>query len=340
MSAAFPAPKRAFVTGATGLLGSNIVRAALDAGSEVTALVRDTERGKRLLPHSSGVRIVVGDVTRPESYEHALEGSDALFHTAAYFREYNQPGGPDFDLLERVNVGAVTGLLTAAVRARIPVFVHTSSHGIVAPVAGGLADESSPLTTKPRNGYMASKIRAEELVREFVSRHEIRVPVIRPGWMWGPGDAGPTASGQLFLSIARGRLRVVPRAGNHMVDARDVALACLAAADHGQGTYIVGGTWQPLPAICAEIAQIAGVTPPRTVPPGLALAAAGILQAQARVRRRPSVASRDGVRALIEGTSRRVSSERAERELKVTFRPPRQTLEDEATWYRTYRMLH
>lgn len=333
------APNRALVTGATGLLGSNIVAALVGEGTEVTALVRDTERARRLLPASDGLRLLEGDVTRPESYASALPGCDAVFHAAAYFREYYQPGGPDLNLLERTNVWAVTALLDAAERVSVPVVVHFSSHGILAPVPGGLADENSPITATPRNGYLASKIRAEQRIREFRRHSDVRVPIIRPAWMWGPGDAGPTSSGRLFLAISRGALRVVPRGGNHATDARDVARASVSAAAAGDGEYIVAGPWLPLPGICADVAALTGTAAPRAVSPRVALAAAGALEFLARLRRRQSAASRDGVRAMTEGSVRRVSSARAEKELGVVFRPFRQTLDDEAAWYREHAML-
>lgn len=327
-------PRTTLVTGATGLLGSNIVRVLLGLGAEVTALVRDADRARQLLPRSGGLRIIEGDVTRPETYLTALPGCAAVFHTAAYFREYSQPAGPDLDLLERTNVWAVMSLLDTALRSGVPVVVHLSSHGIMAPVPGGTADEKSPLTTKPRNEYIASKIRAEDKVREFRRRNQLRIPVIRPAWMWGPGDAGPTSAGRLFLAVARGTLRFVPRSGNHVVDARDVAEAAVAAAVLGDGEYIVAGTWRTLPDVCGEIVKITGSPLPRSIGPRTAFAVAATLEFQARLRRRPAVASRDGVRAMIEGTHRRVSSARAEQELGVAFRPIQQTLEDEAAWYR------
>lgn len=89
----------------------------------------------------------------------------------------------------------------------------------------------------------------------FCDQHQLRVSMIRPGWMWGPGDAGPTSSGKLFLAVARGALRAVPQAGNHLVDARDVAHACVRAISAGDGAYIVAGSMTPLPDVCAEVAS-------------------------------------------------------------------------------------
>jgi dihydroflavonol-4-reductase len=101
-----PARPRSLVTGATGLLGSNLVRRLLDGDEEVVALVRDADRAKRLLPDDPRLRVSVGDITDPGSYRHLLEGVDEVFHTAAYFREYYQ-NPAQIAPLEEVNVSAV-----------------------------------------------------------------------------------------------------------------------------------------------------------------------------------------------------------------------------------------
>ena len=269
MTGSIPTLRSAVVTGATGLLGNNIVRQLLAHGCEVTAIVRDKERARRLLPASDGLRVVVGDVTQLNGFAFALRGAEAVFHTAAYFREYYQPGY-DPGLLHRTNVQAVLDLLQAALDAAVPVVVHTSSVGTLGtgPDAdSSLADENSRLNGRgTRNAYFASKVRADEAVHAFCERHTLRVPVILPSWMWGPHDAGPTSAGRLFLAVARGELRAVPRAGNHVVDARDVASACIRAAVRGSGRYVVGGVWRTLPDVCGAVARTVGVAAPRAVP--------------------------------------------------------------------------
>jgi dihydroflavonol-4-reductase len=97
--------------------------------------------------------------------------------------------------------------------------------------------------------------------------------------------------------------------------------------------------WRSLPEVCKAVARAVGTPPPRTVPARVALAGATVLELQARLFRRPPVATRNGVRVLLEGDGRRLSSARAERDLGVTFRPLETTLEDEATWYREHQML-
>jgi dihydroflavonol-4-reductase len=330
------APRRVLVTGATGLLGGNVVRTLLRRGTEVVALVRDQERAARLLPASEGLRLAPGDVTDSRSVRPALRGVDAVVHTAAYFREYYQPGA-DLDLLRRTNVTAVEDLLRAATDASVPVVVHVSSTAVL---GQGSSDHPADEDTPPdldahRNAYRASKIEAEQVVARCL-RGGPRVPLVLPAWMWGPGDAGPTSAGRLYLAVARGELRAVPRAGNHVVDARDVAEACVLAAIRGESgrRYAVAGQWWTMAHLCEGIARAAGVAPPRQVPARAALMVATALEAQARLRGRPPVATRAGVEVLMEGTRRHVSSARAQRELGVSFRPLEETLGDEADWYR------
>jgi dihydroflavonol-4-reductase len=340
-----PAPRRALVTGATGLLGSAIVRELLaQGGEEVLALVRDRDRAARLLPSDERVRVVQGDVTDVESFRGELAGLDAVLHTAAYFREYYAPGN-DPGLLRRTNVDAVRELLQAAVGTGVPVVVHTSSSGTLSRTADGspAVEETPPPTFGPQgNLYFQSKVRSEEAIRAFCAEHdELRVPIVLPGWMWGPGDAGPTGAGLLFLALARGELSAIPRAGNHIVDARDVAFACVraAAAGVGERRYIVAGEWHGLSEVAGEIARLRDVRAPREVPARLALLMAGLFELQATLRRRPPIATRMGVRTIVGDTSMRISSARAQRELGVTFRALAQTLADEAAWYSEHKYL-
>ena len=89
------APGRVLVTGATGLLGSNVTAELLAAGTEVLALARDAGRARSLLPAHERLRILQGDITRTGGFAAQLRGVDAIVHTAAWFREYYQPGGND-----------------------------------------------------------------------------------------------------------------------------------------------------------------------------------------------------------------------------------------------------
>ncbi|MEV7284499.1 NAD-dependent epimerase/dehydratase family protein [Streptomyces sp. NPDC093252] len=330
----------AVVTGPTGLLGTAVVAALLARGTEVRAVVRDEQRARRILPDHPALRFVPGDVTDVPGFARQLRGADAVFHLAAYFREYYQPGA-DPALLMRTNVQAVRELLDAAAGSGVRTVVHTSSTGALAPVPGRLADESTPLGDPGQpHAYRASKVRAERVVAEFTARHDehgVRVPMVLPGWMWGPGDQAPTSAGRLFLAVANGRIRALPKVGNHLVDARDVAATLVAAALRGapDGRYIAAGHWHTLAGISGGIVAATGTgTVPRPIPSGTALGIAALAETAARLTGKTPVATRTGIRTLTEGHHARFSSARAERELGVTFRPLDETLADQAAFHR------
>jgi dihydroflavonol-4-reductase len=328
--------RRVVVTGATGLLGRSVAAELLAGGIEVVAIVRSQERARRALGGHDALHLVEGDVLDTMAWAQALRGADAVIHTAAYFREYYQPG---FDplLLERTNVGAVAGLVAAADDADVPVVVHISSSGTIGPAPRGeLADEDTPPGKWSRhNRYYASKVRADRLVDALRETHSVRISVVVPGWMWGPGDAAPTASGQMFLSIANGTAAGVPRVSVHIVDARDVAHACVQAAHAGLNRrYVAAGQRHDLPAVGAQVAQLCAAPAPRPVSPRLALAASGLLQLADDLRGRPPLVTPRATRVLIDAAAQRISSARAQTELGVTFRPIAETLADEAQWFR------
>src|SRR5688500_13165232 len=120
---------RAFVTGSTGMLGHNLVRALLDAGHEVVALARSRQKAARELGDTRA-RIVIGDLTQIPGFADALSGIDVVFHTAAFFREYYAPGEHS-KVIEHINVEATLELARAAHAKGVGKMVHTSSAGIV-----------------------------------------------------------------------------------------------------------------------------------------------------------------------------------------------------------------
>jgi dihydroflavonol-4-reductase len=327
--------RRVAVTGATGLLGGAVVAELLSHGVEVVAIVRNALRAHELLGEPGGLHLVAGDILDTDALEPALCGADAIIHTAAYFREHYRPGF-DAALLDRTNVIAVGELIGAAANARVPVFVHISSAGTLRSTSPQHpADEDTPPgKASMRNHYYASKVRAQRLIESLRQDRSVHVPVVLPGWMWSPGDAGPTASGQMFLSVANGAMGAVPRVSAHIVDARDVAAACVRAAQLGHDRrYVVAGRRFQLPAVCAQIAQLCGAPAPRAVAPRMALAGSRVIQRADQLRHRPPLVTTRGTRVLLDMDRQWISSARAQAELGITFRTIDQTLRDEARWF-------
>lgn len=326
---------KAFVTGSTGLLGSNLVRLLVDQGHEVKALARSREKAERLLGDTAA-EIITGDMQDAAGFAPALAGCDVLFHTAAYFRDY-YASGDHWPQLESINVTGTIELLEQAERYGVKKAIHTSSAGVIAPTADGSpADETTPYNPFiESNLYFKSKVLAEQAIAEFLQTHTLPVVLILPGWILGPGDAGPTAGGRLILQLMKQELPIIPPGRRNMVDVRDVAQAMINAVEHGQSgeRYIVGGELRTLESLTQTFEAVTGIPAPRRrVPYPLLLGAAWFSQTAAALRGETSLLTVSGLRTMRD--PRCVSSERARRELGISFRPFQDTLRDTVQWYR------
>lgn len=233
---------KAFVTGSTGLLGSNLVHALIEQGHEVKALIRSSDKATKVLGDLN-VEFVNGDMRDVVSFAHHLAGCEALFHTAAYFREYYQPGQHQ-NLMHEINVAGTITLFEAAVTHHVKNVIYVSSGGVLDTGATeGPADESAPYNYRTPNQYFKSKIAAEEAIYTFLETNDIRIIFILPGVMLGPRDSGPTSSGQFIIDFLNKRVPGILPGGLSFVDARDVAQAMIRALGTGQSgeRYLVGG---------------------------------------------------------------------------------------------------
>lgn len=328
----------AFVTGATGLLGGNLIETLLDDGHTVTALVRSKAKAEHLA--ARGVNLVEGDMAQVAGFAANLQGHDVLFHTAAFFREYFQPGD-HWTQLQAINIDGTVALLRAAERYGVKRVVYASSSGVLGKgPAGTPANESTPPDALVyENLYFRSKLLAEQAIDEFLTTSMLPVVLIQPGWMFGPGDRAPTSSGQLILDFLNRRLPVSFAGDGSPVDARDVARAMVTAAERGRSgaRYIVGGdTTVSFKQIFAMLEELSGVPAPRlSVPYSMVLAVAHISDSISRLTSRPSMMPVAGIKTLRE--PRPLSSARAVQELGATFRPFKATLRDELAWFAQHR---
>jgi dihydroflavonol-4-reductase len=330
---------KAFVTGSTGLLGNNLVRLLLAQGHAVKALARSHSKAQQLLG-DTGAEVVVGDMDAVDRFSNTLEGCDVLFHGAAFFREYFQPGD-HWATLKRINVDAVIEILTAAERHGVRRAVFVGSSGTVGHAPGGaLSDESTPPPapgeSNSANLYFRSKVLAEEAIREWLPGRRLEVVTILPGWMYGPFDAAPTSSGQIVQDFLDRKLPGIIPGGGSVVDARDVAQAMVAAATRGRSgeRYIVGGHPHTLEEIMACLEQVSGVQGPRRrIPYAAAVTVAWIAETNARLRKQPTLMTVSGIRTLQH--IHQLDSTKAMQELGVSFRPLAETLADQVAWLRS-----
>ncbi|TVT79565.1 SDR family oxidoreductase [Pseudomonas sp. H3(2019)] len=329
-----------FVTGATGLLGNNLVRELVAGGYEVKALVRSRAKGEQQFKNLPGVRLIVGDMADVDAFAASMQGCDTVFHTAAFFRD-NYKGGSHWEALERINVTGTRRLLEHAYAAGVRSFIHTSSIAVLDGAPGTSIDETCQRDEADADDYYRSKILADRVVLSFLEDHpDLHACMVLPGWMWGPADIGPTSSGQLLNDVVRNKLPGLVPGSFSVVDARDVALAQIAAAQHGRRgeRYLAAGRHMTMAELVPLLGKVAGVkTPLRQLPLPLLYALAFTQELYARLTGKPILLSMATVRLMVREAGRtHFNPRKSEQELGLRFRPVEQTLTDTLAWYRDH----
>lgn len=328
--------ERAFVTGATGLLGGTLIRKLVANGTQVTALARDLNRAGQLL-RGLPVNIIEGDLGNIPAFARALAGNEVLFHTAAYYRS-SYLGGNHWEELYKTNVEGSEFLYKHAWEAGIRRFVHTSSVAVLKGYPGRPVDEKMVRDVADGDDYYRSKILSDQVFLRFLQEHPAaRGSMILPGWMFGPNDCGPSTAGQAVLDFLHRRLPGILPGSFSVVDVRDVALAMIAAAQHGRNRerYIVAGRCISFAELVQLLSSLSGVPQPRhKLPLSLLYLLAYANEAWARLTHRPALLSLASVRIIARESERcQFVSDKAIAELGISFRPLQDTLADAIAWY-------
>jgi len=325
------------VTGGTGMLGSRLARLLLETGQRVRITYRPGD-STRAVDDLSALDHRPADLLDPGGLAAAVEGVEAVFHTAAlvsfqlkhYARQMT------------VNVEGTRLLLEAAARAGVRRFVHTSTvNTLGAPRGGARGDEQTPFDwARYRIGYMDSKRASEQLVLDAAARTAaaggLDTVCALPGTLFGPDDVNLNASSYILLvHRLRGRWVALP-GGTSAVHVDDVACGHLLALERGQRgeRYILGGEPVSYAELCSAIAEELGLGPRRGIvlperPLRMAGRAADWLQARTGL---PLPLSEGLIAA---GCARcYYSSDKAARELGWRFRPWREAIRDAVAWLR------
>lgn len=192
--------RQAFVTGATGLLGNNLVRELAARGIAVRALARSVDKARQQFADLPQVQVVKGDMGEVGAFAAALAGCDVVFHAAAHFRD-SYKGGRHWDELRRINVDGTAALIAAAHAAGVRRFVHTSSIAVLDGPPGTLIDETCDRLPADADDYYRSKILADDAVRAFLRLHpDMHACFVLPGWMWGQAISGRPRRGNWSMT--------------------------------------------------------------------------------------------------------------------------------------------
>ena len=271
---------KCFVTGASGFIGSNLVRELVAQGHRVKALLRSGSDERALA--GVGFERVTGDVLDRKLLEREIEGCDWCFHVAASYHLWLR----DYTPMYAANVEGTRNVLEAAGKVGCPRIVYTSTVGCIGlpRTVNGRFTPTTELDVisdeQLTNHYKRSKWQAECMAAKLVHKG-LPVIIVNPTAPIGPGDVKPTPTGQIIVDFLNRKLPAYLDTGLNWVHVRDVAVGHILAAEKGGigERYILGnteGNWT-MKQTLAVLEEITGIPAPKIkIPYWVALAAAHV----------------------------------------------------------------
>jgi dihydroflavonol-4-reductase len=323
----------AFVTGATGFVGSHVARELAAHGADLRLLMRSTSNTRNI--DALKADRVTGDLRDLESLKKGMAGCDYIFHVAADYRLW----APDSQEMYRSNVGGTQNILMAARDAKVKRVVYTSSVATM-----GFSDcsaeqpvtESDPVALTDMIGhYKRSKFMAEEITLN-AARAGQNVVVVNPTTPIGEQDIKPTPTGRIIVDFLKRNFPAYVDTGLNLADVREVAHGHILAMEKAKPgeRYILGGENLTLKQILDKLASLTGLPSPTTkVPHAVAMGFAYFDEFfTGRVRGKEPRATVEAVR--MGKKMMFASSAKAERELGYKVIPAENALQRAIDWFR------
>jgi len=320
----------AFITGATGFVGSHVARALAENGADLRLLVRSNSNLKNIQDLKAD--LFTGDLRDPASLEKGIAGCDVIFHVAADYRLWVRDPGEMY----RANVEGTRAILEAARKNNVRRVVYTSSVATMGFTQNALADESSPVALGNMIGpYKRSKFMAEQVAIQ-AARSGLDVVIVNPTTPVGECDIKPTPTGRIVVDFLKKKFPAYVDTGLNLVDVKECARGHIAALEKGRSgeRYILGGENLTLKQILDKLATITGLPSPAIRVPYIVALATGVVDevVTGRILGREPRATIDAVRM---GRKKMfVTSAKAERELGWKVVPVDDALRRATAWFR------
>lgn len=315
------------ITGATGQVGLHLIDALQRKGRRVRAMTLPNDRGL----DGREVEQVHGDVRDPASLRRAFSGAEEVYHLAAVVSTRSDVGR----LIWSVNMDGARNAARAAREAGVRRFVHFSSIVVFDPDPRDVPlDEGRRRVSGPAHSpYSLSKVMGERVVREEISKG-LDAVVVHPTVVVGPYETHHEGIVQNLIGAhMSGTLPAMIDGGFNLVDAEDVALGAIAAAEKGRTgeSYILGGRWYTVEDVLAITESLSGRRRPRMrVPMKVARAALPFVSLGAGLLRAKAPYNREELNQL-EGNPD-IRSDKAAKELGYAPRPIDDSVRRIQTW--------
>jgi dihydroflavonol-4-reductase len=323
------ADRPVLVAGASGFVGSHIVRLLVRRGRRVRVLLRKTSSTKAIdgLP----VEIVHGDVLDPASLLAAMRDCGTVFYSVVDPRFWLTDQTPIF----RNNVEGLINAMNVALKNGVERFIFTSTMGTLGLNPEGLVTEDIPFNWFNRAPpYIRARLEAENRFLDYCREKGLPGIALCVANTYGPEDFQPTPHNKALWDIASGKVRVTVDVSQPTVDIRDVAEAALLAEMHGRlgERYIIANEFVRNRDFFRMAVEHCGQAMPAVVPYGVAYAIAWIAERSLKIAgRKDFVVSTDSI--FLSAVFRRLDNKKARRDLFWSPRPLSETVCDALDWF-------
>jgi dihydroflavonol-4-reductase len=316
------------VTGASGLVGGNLVRALHAHGRSVRALVHRDKRALRGLD----VDTVPADLNDLDSLKMAFEGAKIVFHLASAISIQME----GWEHLEQVNVHGTRNVIDACLVCGVKKLVYFSSiHAYEQEPLDQPLDETRPLVSSQGiPPYERSKAAAELLVRQASDRG-LDTKIIIPTAIIGPYDFRPSYIGHAIQLLTKGRIPALVGGGYDWVDVRDVVDGAIQAANVGKpgSRFILSGHWRSLREVSMMVSRFSGNTSPKIIVPiKLAEVFQPVMAGLAQINGSEPLYTRSMLIAM--RSNKQIRHAQAAKDLGYSPRPFEETIQDTIQWFR------
>jgi dihydroflavonol-4-reductase len=321
--------KPVLVTGASGFVGSHIVRLLVQRGRTVRVLLRKTS--SRAALEGLPVEVVLGDVLDPPSLIATMEGCGTVFYSVVDPRFWLTDQTPIF----RNNVEGLVNAMDAALASGIERFIFTSTMGALGINPDGPVTEDMPFNWMDKAPpYIRARLEAENRMLAYCRDKDLPGVALCVANTYGPDDYQPTPHNVSLWQVASGELTVGMDVSQPTVDIRDVAEAALLAETKGRigDRYIIANEFVSNREFFALAVACTGKPMPKFIPYKLGYAIAWITEKVMKLLRRTDyVVSTDAM--YLSNVFRELDSGKARRELGWMPRPLSETVKDAVDWF-------
>ena len=321
-----------FITGATGFIGSYVVKRLAGTDHKLVCLARLTSDVSEL--EKQGVTIIKGDVTDKDSLLEGMKGCGWVINLANLYSFWE----PNKRIFADINVTGTRNVMECALETGVTKVVHVSTAGIYGKPAECPFCEDNPVGPERFSEYFRTKYQGDLITWEMHEKKRLPVLMIYPVAVLGAGD--PKATGQYIRDLVHGRVpaRILEEYIFTFVHVKDVAEAIVRAAEKEGNIgekYLVGTqqlSWGEISRMISEISRVA--LPKMRMPDFLTVLSARFLTLVANVIKKPPLWNMaiEQIITMKEGVQ--VDGSKVERELGITYTPVRVALEEAIASYR------